>query len=152
MKKNQDNNNTSHSLEGKSLEDLWKIYLGEEELEKEKAKYEARKLKSDYQEEAINLVTCSLCGSDDVPNVLLDIPLKSNNKRLLSVKVYGAQCSNPDCLEQYYDSYALDAIKDIEYWLNMREHHDRIVPFHLLSKEARESIARAMRDDDDDEE
>ncbi|KKC46953.1 hypothetical protein VE23_07075 [Paenibacillus sp. D9] len=149
--KNPDNDNVPDSLQGKSLEELWELLLGKDELIQEKAKYEARKLKPDYQEGAPNLLECVMCGCDEVKNVELDVPLKSN-KVLLSVRVkYGAQCSNPNCLEKYYDSNALDAIKNIEYWLKMRKHHPRILPFHLLGKEAREETVRVMRGEENDD-
>lgn len=151
MKKSQDNGNTpDNTLKGKSLEELWELLLGKMTLDEQRAKNEARKLKPDYREDAINLYECPICGCDNVPNVELDVALKSNNKRLLSVRVNGAQCNNPSCLESFYDGVDLKAIEDIEFWLNMREHHHRIIPFHLLSTEMRESIARAMHDEDDD--
>lgn len=138
--------------EGKNLDELFKSAFGEQELERQKELHRQRTLKPDFKEGQLNIIECVMCGCEDVTNVELDIPLKSNKKRLLSIRVNGAQCTNPDCLEQYYDSYTLDAIKDIEYWLNMREHHDRIIPFHLMSDEAREGTARVIREEDEDDE
>ncbi|HWO95346.1 MAG TPA: hypothetical protein VNM45_03190 [Bacillus sp. (in: firmicutes)] len=101
MNKNNDNRpiNIPESIEGKSIGELWELLLGKEGLER-KAKYEARKLKPDYGEDELNIYECPMCGSDDVPNVDLDVDLKSKNDRIKSIKVRGSKCSG--CGERHF--------------------------------------------------
>jgi len=98
-------------------------------------------------EEVFTIEQCVMCGCRDVPNKTLDIPV--NIKGIVSVNVSGAQCSNPNCLESYYDSDDIEIIRDMKKLLKQREHHRQIKPLHLQSKEYRETSARAMRDEDD---
>ncbi|WFB58697.1 YgiT-type zinc finger protein [Paenibacillus sp. BR1-192] len=113
MNKNNDNRhiNIPESIEGKSIEELWELLLGKEGLEERKAKYDARKLKPDYGEDELNLYECPMCGSDDVPNVNIDVDLKSKNDRIKSIKVRGGKCSG--CGETFYDSKVTDLILKI---------------------------------------
>ncbi|SMG52204.1 hypothetical protein [Paenibacillus aquistagni] len=111
------NNNYNHnsgipeSSEGKSLQELWELLLGKEGLEERKAKYEARKLKPDYREDAMNILECPMCGCDDVPNVDIDFDLNMNNDKIKSIKVRGAKCSG--CGETFYDSKTTNLILKI---------------------------------------
>jgi uncharacterized OB-fold protein len=64
----------------------------------------------------LNITQCVMCGSLDVPNVELDLALESNNKRIKSVKILGAKCSQ--CAEEYYRLEDLEAIRVINKALN----------------------------------
>ncbi|MED1725783.1 hypothetical protein [Brevibacillus parabrevis] len=55
---------------------------------------------------------CVMCGCKDVPNQMLSIPV--NMQGIVSVNVLGAKCSNPDCLEEYYDSETTELIRKIK--------------------------------------
>ncbi|WP_152394756.1 hypothetical protein [Paenibacillus guangzhouensis] len=149
MKGNKENrsDNVPESLEGKSLEELWELLLGKEDLEERKAKYEARKLKPDYREDAMNILECPMCGCDDVPNELLTIPV--NMKGIVSVNVLGAKCSNPECLEEYYNSEDTEVIRQLKELIKQQALIGRIKPMHLQSEEYQKSSAEATRDDDE---
>ncbi|WP_419872766.1 hypothetical protein [Candidatus Pristimantibacillus sp. PTI5] len=101
-------------------------------------------------EEVFTIKQCVMCGSHDVPNKTLEIPV--NLKGIVSVRILGAQCSNPSCNEEYYDSDDLQAIRDMKKLLKQREHERRIKPLHQQSKEYRESSARAAQDWDEEDE
>lgn len=112
MNNNKDNHIISPEfLEGKSLEELWELLLGKEGLKERKAKYEARKLKPDYGEDELNLYCCPICGCEDVPNVDIDVDLKSNNDKVKSIKVRGGKCLG--CGETFYDSKTTDLMLKI---------------------------------------
>ncbi|RNB50737.1 hypothetical protein EDM57_22710 [Brevibacillus gelatini] len=55
---------------------------------------------------------CVMCGCKDVPNQTLTIPV--NMQGIVSVNVLGAKCSNPDCLEEYYDSETTELVRKIK--------------------------------------
>jgi len=122
MKKNQNNDNVPDSLEGKSLEELWELLLGKEELEKKKAKYEARKLMPDFREDAPNILECVMCGCDDVPNQTLVVSVNING--IVSVNVLGAKCSNPDCREEYYAAVSIELVRDIKGIIKRKSEND----------------------------
>jgi hypothetical protein len=103
-------------IEGKSLDEIWEQAYGKGDLEERKAMKEARKLRADYGESELNIVQCVMCGSLDVPNVDLDLELKSKNNRLKSVKVRGGQCVQ--CGEGYSRGQDIRAKEMIEKLLN----------------------------------
>ena len=103
--------NEPNPLEGKSSEEIWELLYGKEDLEEQKELYQKRKLKADYGESEANLVECPICGCNDVPNVDLDVNLKSRCKRILSIKIRGVKCSQ--CGEEYYDSIDIEIIRKI---------------------------------------
>ncbi|MDR0269851.1 hypothetical protein [Paenibacillus sp.] len=111
MKENRKNRYYDESLQGKTLDELWIMAYGEKDLEERKAKYEARKLKPDYGEDELNICECPMCGSDDVPNVDIDVDLKSKNNRIKSIKVRGGKCFG--CGETFYDSEVTDLLLKI---------------------------------------
>ncbi|CAG7648163.1 hypothetical protein ACFQI7_12990 [Paenibacillus allorhizosphaerae] len=103
-------------LEGKSYEELFEIAFGKKELERQKMLHEKRMLKPDYAKGELNISECVMCGCVEVPNVDIDIELKSKNKRFKSIKTRGGKCGN--CSEEYYDMKDMDAIEKIEKLLD----------------------------------
>ncbi|MFM1655781.1 DnaA N-terminal domain-containing protein [Brevibacillus sp. B_LB10_24] len=101
-------------IDNKELDELWKQAFGTEEYERQKALHEKRKQKDDYNEADLNILECVFCGSDDVPNIQLDIDLQPNVKSIVSinVKIRAAKCSK--CGEEYYDSEATELVRKIE--------------------------------------
>ncbi|MDT3429035.1 hypothetical protein J2Z22_004631 [Paenibacillus forsythiae] len=98
------------------LGELWEQLIGEEELEQQRLKLEERK--PGFKEDALNILECPMCGCDDVPNVELDIPLETSNKRLLSIRLLGGQCTNPSCSETFFHADDLKRIEEIKCLLN----------------------------------
>lgn len=102
-------------IDVKTEEELFELAFGREELERQKALRQKRMLKADYGVSELNVLECVMCGSDDVPNVDLDIDLKSRNERLISIKIRGGKCSL--CGEEYYNSTDTDVVRKIEVLL-----------------------------------
>lgn len=102
------------SLEAKNLEELFESAFGKDELERQKVLHQKRMLKPDYKESNLNILECVFCGSDDVPNVAVEIELEPNIKSVISVKVNirAAKCSK--CGEEYYDSETTELVRKIE--------------------------------------
>lgn len=84
------------------------------EYEQQKTLHEKRKQKADFTEADLNIPECVFCGSDDVPNVTLDIDLHHNIKQVISinVKIRAAKCSK--CGEEYYDSETTELLRKIK--------------------------------------
>lgn len=131
---------------------IWRrARMNEHQMEKEyimKLRTESSTRRS--EEVVFTIEQCVMCGSHDVPNKTLEIPVNING--IVSVSINGAKCSNPNCLEEYYNSNDTETIRAIEYLLNMRLNHRQIKKLHLQSDEYRAQSARAARNEDDFEE
>lgn len=55
---------------------------------------------------------CVMCGCTEVPNQTLTIPV--NMQGIVSLNVLGAKCSNPNCLEEYYNSEDTEVIRQLK--------------------------------------
>lgn len=104
------------SLEGRSFEELFVMAFGKKELERHKELLQKRMLKPDYSEGEINLIECPLCYCSEIPNIDTNVNLETNNKRIKSLKIRGARCSN--CSEEFYNRDDMDAIRKIEKLLS----------------------------------
>ncbi|MBE1446092.1 YgiT-type zinc finger protein [Paenibacillus sp. OAS669] len=105
------------SFEEKSLEEMFELALGKDELERQKTLHQKRMLKPDYSKSDLNISECVFCGSEDVPNVQINIEMHPNNNNIISfnVKVRAAKCLK--CGEEYYDSETTELLRKIEQLL-----------------------------------
>gem|GEM_PF-5455236 len=53
---------------------------------------------------------CVMCGSSDVPNKIIELPVEVGG--IVSVTIKGAQCTQ--CGEKYYDSDDTNAIRQMK--------------------------------------
>lgn len=132
----------------KSFDELFELAFGRKELERQKELLQKRMLKPDYADGLLNVSECVMCGSTEVPNKQLSIPVNVN--RVVSVNIFGAKCSNPNCLEEYYNSEDTEVIRKFKELIKRQALIGRIKPLHSQSEEYQISSAKAARDDDTD--
>ncbi|MGM0714182.1 hypothetical protein [Brevibacillus parabrevis] len=114
VKENESDEVNKEYIDTRELDELWKQAIGIEEYERRKALHEKRKQRADYNKDDLNIPECVFCGSDDVPNVTLDIELQPNINQVISInfKIRAAKCSK--CGEEYYDSETTELLSNIE--------------------------------------
>ncbi|MFD2334375.1 hypothetical protein ACFSR7_34460 [Cohnella sp. GCM10020058] len=134
-------------IKDKNIDELFELAFGKEEYERQKALYERRMEQPDFHEDGINMFECPMCGCNDVPNKTVTVPV--NMHGIISVNIQGAKCSNPECLEEFYNSKHLEAIREFEILIKRQMINDRIKPMHLQSEEYKKTSQRAAQDEEE---